>query len=309
MIETERQRRWWFATHPEYSWSGARRGGGVPGSEGDEELDPMSPQVIDAEVDESLKYETNPVGIALLNEVKFWLGTEFASKTPVEKYALLRDDDDSAETDYGMGGSGPSGQRYTLLDESSSRSDAASRSGEKDRETDEVSFWDAVLIGINNTFHDWERWFGIGLGLASPSRELAKSMIAAGKPRPDGHYAHHIVATFDRRAEKARRILDKFGININDTANGVWLPGKFRTSTGAYHPSVHTDVYYRKVDFFLRRAKTKEDAILILQQIGRQLSKGTLLKWEMCHACVYPRCRRQPLPGYVLCRRRRYVGI
>ena len=46
MIETEDQRRWWFATHPEYGSSrrGTRNEGGV------------DPQEVDRYVDEALKY-------------------------------------------------------------------------------------------------------------------------------------------------------------------------------------------------------------------------------------------------------------
>jgi hypothetical protein len=65
MIETEEQRRWWFATHPQYSWSrrGIRKEGGV------------DPKEVDAYVDEALKYETGPVA-DLLKSVKRNFGTE-----------------------------------------------------------------------------------------------------------------------------------------------------------------------------------------------------------------------------------------
>jgi hypothetical protein len=55
MIETEEQRRWWFATHPEYSWSrkGAKRAGEK------KESDKVSPEAIDAYVDNALKRETD----------------------------------------------------------------------------------------------------------------------------------------------------------------------------------------------------------------------------------------------------------
>jgi hypothetical protein len=72
MIETEEQRRWWFATHPQYSWS--RRGirGGSGGEANDDKLDPKE---VDAYVDEALKYETGPVA-DLLKSVKRNFGTE-----------------------------------------------------------------------------------------------------------------------------------------------------------------------------------------------------------------------------------------
>ena len=65
MIETEDQRRWWFATHPEYSWS--RRG-----IRSESKVDPRD---VDKYVDEALKYETGPVA-DLLKSVKRNFGTQ-----------------------------------------------------------------------------------------------------------------------------------------------------------------------------------------------------------------------------------------
>ncbi|MGO9566226.1 MAG: hypothetical protein ACLP5H_01665 [Desulfomonilaceae bacterium] len=65
MIETEDQRRWWFATHPEYSWS--RRG-----FRSESKVDPRD---VDKYVDEALKYEKGPVA-DLLKSVKRNFGTE-----------------------------------------------------------------------------------------------------------------------------------------------------------------------------------------------------------------------------------------
>jgi hypothetical protein len=65
MIETEEQRRWWFATHPEYSWSarGIRSEGKV------------DPEEVDKYVDKALKYEKGPVA-DLLKSVKRNFGTQ-----------------------------------------------------------------------------------------------------------------------------------------------------------------------------------------------------------------------------------------
>jgi len=52
MIETEEQRRWWFATHPEYSWS--RRG--IRGDSGRENDNKVDPEEVDRYVDNALKY-------------------------------------------------------------------------------------------------------------------------------------------------------------------------------------------------------------------------------------------------------------
>lgn len=60
MIETEEQRRWWFATHPEYSWSNrGGRGGGI-GARDDGHRD-YYPKDVDAYVDQQLGYERGPV--------------------------------------------------------------------------------------------------------------------------------------------------------------------------------------------------------------------------------------------------------
>ncbi len=69
MIETDAQRRWWFATHPEYSRSD---GGTHRSRQGNKKV---SPEAVDAYVDEHLQYVTGPVA-ALLKSVKRNFGTE-----------------------------------------------------------------------------------------------------------------------------------------------------------------------------------------------------------------------------------------
>src|SRR5690606_33279186 len=54
----------------------------------------------------------------------------------------------------------------------------------------------------------------------SASEVLGENLEAAGQVRPVGSAAHHIVATGARDAEVAREILEEFGIDINDPANG-----------------------------------------------------------------------------------------
>lgn len=79
MIETEEQRRWWFATHPEYSWS--RRGiQGPSGNEGRSENEKYGnkadPRDVDEYVDNALKYQTDESVVALLKSIKRNFGTE-----------------------------------------------------------------------------------------------------------------------------------------------------------------------------------------------------------------------------------------
>jgi|GEM_PF-1621325 len=72
MIETEDQRRWWFATHPEYSSS---RKGARKHSEEEEHDSEIDPKAVDAYVDEMLKYEDG-IEAELLKILKRHFGTE-----------------------------------------------------------------------------------------------------------------------------------------------------------------------------------------------------------------------------------------
>gem|GEM_PF-629526 len=76
MIETEQQRRWWFATHPEYSWSNKGDGRGRSElEESDGDHSDYSPEDVDAYVDEQLQYESGPVA-KFLESFKREFGTQ-----------------------------------------------------------------------------------------------------------------------------------------------------------------------------------------------------------------------------------------
>lgn len=100
------------------------------------------------------------------------------------------------------------------------------------------------------------------------SRVLARSLLAAGHVRAAGVHAHHIVAGSARLADNARRILLKYGVGINESANGVFLPA-------AQHRKIHTEAYYNAVDSALRRAKSRDDVIEILGAIREKILLGT----------------------------------
>jgi Predicted lipoprotein of unknown function (DUF2380) len=91
MIETEEQRRWWFATHPEYSRS--RRG--IRGDSEHEDNDKVDPEEVDRYVDEALKYETGAVA-DLLRSVKRNFGTEGDSR---KRLGDLRASADTSQND------------------------------------------------------------------------------------------------------------------------------------------------------------------------------------------------------------------
>jgi hypothetical protein len=80
-------------------------------------------------------------------------------------------------------------------------------------------------------------------------------------------------------AAQARAFLKRFGIGINDAANGVCLPAK-RVSpnlTGAaVHSTVNTNAYYQTVNQMLGAATTRAEAEAALEAIRKLLLSGGL---------------------------------
>jgi hypothetical protein len=113
---------------------------------------------------------------------------------------------------------------------------------------------------------------------ANASKLLRQNMKAAGVLGMANSAAHHIVAFGDELAAPARKILEHYGIDINSHVNGVFLPNKALMQGGAYHRTLHTEVYYSLVNARLQRAKSAQDVIWILQGIGRDLSNNTFLR-------------------------------
>ena len=102
MIETDEQRRWWFATHPEYSWS--RKGGqSVTPEKVPYDSSKIDPKVVDAYVKRMLKYEDGPVA-DLLRSIKRHFGT--GESAPEEKPRSEVSVANRADSDVGPNGSG-----------------------------------------------------------------------------------------------------------------------------------------------------------------------------------------------------------
>jgi len=99
---------------------------------------------------------------------------------------------------------------------------------------------------------------------------LARNMEKAGIPRPPNTQAHHIVASGSnyRAAAKARAILDKYKISVENVANGVYLP------TGP-HRGMHTKAYYKAVASRLARVRSRAAVIEKLDVIRYELLRGT----------------------------------
>lgn len=109
-----------------------------------------------------------------------------------------------------------------------------------------------------------------GGGSSTPSsRALGRAMENAGQTRPPGTAAHHLVAGGRNlpAAHASRAILQKFGIGINDAANGVFLPLKA-------HSHIHTKAYYIAVERELGKATTRQEALQILDYIRQGVLSG-----------------------------------
>lgn len=109
------------------------------------------------------------------------------------------------------------------------------------------------------------------------SRVLGANLEAAGAVRPAGSAAHHIVAGSSARAAEARAVLQRYGIDINDAGNGVFLPGRMTSPnpTGAaVHSRIHTNAYYAEVNSLLGQATTRGEALDALAYVRSQLLSG-----------------------------------
>ncbi len=307
MIETEKQRRWWFATHPEYS-EGA--GGDKPHkSKVQEHNQPkVPPEEVDAAVDRALLTATG-VEAALLKSIKRNFGTEgFPEETAVDASDHPAADRDSYD------------QYEDVLDALEAQRQEYiewhRRTYAKGLIPDPVTALDFIPLGrfvtspvkalrallwsmgrrsVLSTVKgmgspggprlplrgtkDRAKIAGRAAGVSRPSRILGRNLEKAGRPRPPDHATHHIVPFKEPRfpeADKAREILKRFNVDLNDAANGVWLPNKPSIGQGTYHGATYGQPYYEQVLDRLRDAESREDVIRILERIGRDLSNDTL---------------------------------
>jgi hypothetical protein len=97
LIETEQQRRWWFATHPEFSRNspGQRRNT----HDDDDKADKRSQERADAWVDRLIKQTRDDYWKDVFREVKSQYGPESTSTTLGLKHTLLGGDEGRARSD------------------------------------------------------------------------------------------------------------------------------------------------------------------------------------------------------------------
>ena len=115
--------------------------------------------------------------------------------------------------------------------------------------------------------------------VAPSSRALGQALEAAGFARPTEAAAHHIVAGGAEAAAPARAVLERFGISVNDAANGVFLPATRASANAAgaaVHSTVHTRAYYNVVNEALGQATTRQEAIEVLNAIRQGMLDGGL---------------------------------
>ncbi|MFD8230331.1 AHH domain-containing protein [Streptomyces sp. NPDC059696] len=112
---------------------------------------------------------------------------------------------------------------------------------------------------------------------SSNAKILGGNLEASGLTRPVETAAHHIVASTSPKAAAARQQLAKFGIDINDASNGVFLPRGSTSAnpTGAsVHSRIHTNEYYAYVNDLIGGARSASEARDVLDHVRRQLQGG-----------------------------------
>ena len=116
------------------------------------------------------------------------------------------------------------------------------------------------------------------LGKPHSSQVLGNNLKAVGKERPSNSAAHHIVAGGEKytNARLSRKILDDAEIDINEAANGVFLPkeSKYVIGDAVAHTKVHTNRYYDAL--YGRLKDIQKDKIRNeLKKISDELLNGT----------------------------------
>ena len=95
-----------------------------------------------------------------------------------------------------------------------------------------------------------------------------------GLPDNSNLHAHHIVARTDDEAQRARDVLDRFGIDVNGTENSALLPKNAVVAVdygGKSHANIHDTTYYQDVNTRLENLTSREQVLAELQQLREEL--------------------------------------
>jgi A nuclease family of the HNH/ENDO VII superfamily with conserved AHH len=118
------------------------------------------------------------------------------------------------------------------------------------------------------------------------SEILGDNLRAAGRPPPigangeeiAGYDPHHILPSGKwSELDRLRQRFADWGIDLNDAANGVWLPGSQAPAdaTGSYHERLHNGEYRDAIAEAFRGITTRDKALDKLVEIRQQLENGT----------------------------------
>lgn len=103
---------------------------------------------------------------------------------------------------------------------------------------------------------------------------MGKDSKFAQSTMKNGNQAHHIVGNSTPIAASK---LDKYGIDINDPMNGIFLPSSDRSGLrGVVHRGGHTDDYYNYIEQMFSQCKSKEDCYEVLDKIKSDLYQGKI---------------------------------
>ncbi len=100
------------------------------------------------------------------------------------------------------------------------------------------------------------------------AEQLLRAMLETGQKIPPGWHVHHIVPSTSNKdlAREARKILEYWGIDINDAVNGVALPPDV-------HARIHTQAYLVALLERLEKAGSREKVIEILKDVSQTLQQ------------------------------------
>jgi hypothetical protein len=106
------------------------------------------------------------------------------------------------------------------------------------------------------------------LATRGSNRAFRRALATAGLLR-EREEAHHIVPKSDERTDPARKVLEKFGIGIDDPVNGIGLPPDM-------HWPLNANAYHERINRALAGARTRAEAERILRSIAGKLRGGQI---------------------------------
>lgn len=128
------------------------------------------------------------------------------------------------------------------------------------------------------------------------SQKLGERMEASGDARPHKTkcHAHAIISGGHAKAVTLRAILAKFGIRIDDSDNGCWLPENTaaikempkRLKTAVPHSRIHRNNYYFWLGSYIKMSKTTDESYLRFQlsMVENALQNSTFPPYVMLSA-------------------------